>query len=536
MPIRMEDDDPQDGGRRRPDSNNNNRGGGGGMGWLIQLLPLAILFLIKRPKLLFPILILGGIWYFFLGGQEMISGGGDNTAYVDQQDEDSPVQFSLGASLSPENFDKIHVFEPLASGESGSLNSLPSKVSLLSFAPRRMHQGGQGSCVGWASAYAARTILEARASGQNANQVTFSPSYLYNQIHLDNCDGAYMDKAMKTMMQNGAMPFRSFEYDESACDNYPSQSEIRQAQQYRIKGFNRLTKGGDDLAPDVEAIKQNLAQGAPVVIGMMVGGSFMNNMIGRKLWQPTRSDYNMSGFGGHALCVIGYDDNFEDGAFQIMNSWGEDWGDRGIFWITYEDFEYFTKEAYGLYPMGSAQDKNVDPGKLSIEFGLYDNTKKSVLPVKQVGDIVFRTNQALSKGQKFKALIANSIDCYVYIFGQETDGSSYILFPYNEKHDPYCGIVGTRLFPKEQSMTPDAKGNKDYIAIVFSKKELDYEAMNEEINSADGNSYADQLKAALGNDRMRTASFKSGKSTIAFDADVKDAAPLVGVVIEIDKK
>ena len=51
-------------------------GGGGGMGWLIRLLPLAILFLIKRPKLLIPLLLVGGVWYFLLGGQEMLSGGG----------------------------------------------------------------------------------------------------------------------------------------------------------------------------------------------------------------------------------------------------------------------------------------------------------------------------------------------------------------------------------------------------------------------------------------------------------------------------
>jgi C1A family cysteine protease len=536
----MEEDDPKDGGRRNPNSPDNDRGGGGGggMGWLFQLLPLAILFLFKRPKLLIPLLLLGGVWYFFLGGAEMLSGGegGDPSAVENFEDENAPVQFSLGASLSQQRFDKAQVFEPLAYSESGQLNRLPRKLSLQQYAPRRMHQGGQGSCVGWASAYAARSILEARATGRNPNQVVFSPAYLYNQIHLENCQGAYMIEAMKSMSQNGSMPFQSFGYDESTCEEYPSQGEIRQAQQFRIKGYNRLTVGAGDYTPDIMAIKQNLAQGAPVVIGMMVGGSFMNNMIGRKVWQPTQRDYNMSGFGGHAMCVIGYDDDYQEGALQIMNSWGEDWGDRGLFWMRYDDFEYFTKEAYGLYPMGSAQDKQVNPTKMAVEFGLYDNEKQAVIPVKQVSDIVFRTNAALRKGQKFKALIANSVDCYVYIFGQETDGSSYVLFPYTEKHDPYCGIVGTRLFPKDHSMVPDAKGQRDYMAIVVSKKELDYEALNEEINSAAGNTYAEQLKAALGNQRMRTTSFKAGNSTIAFEADVKDSGALVGVVIEVDKQ
>ncbi|ULT46065.1 DUF4384 domain-containing protein [Niabella defluvii] len=50
--------------------------------------------------------------------------------------------------------------------------------------------------------------------------------------------------------------------------------------------------------------------------------------------------------------------------------------------------------------------------------------------------------------------VKNSTECYIYIFGQETNGSSYVLFPYLKpgetvsKHAPYCGITGYRLFPK----------------------------------------------------------------------------------------
>lgn len=55
---------------------------------------------------------------------------------------------------------------------------------------------------------------------------------------------------------------------------------------------------------------------------MMVGGSFMQDMMGQVKWMPTQSDYTMQGIGGHAMCVIGYDDlKFgKDGGFQIMNS------------------------------------------------------------------------------------------------------------------------------------------------------------------------------------------------------------------------
>lgn len=516
MPVRMEKD-PQ-----RP-----NRGGGssGGMGGLGQLLPFILLFVFKRPKLLIPLLLVGAGWYFFFGGKEMLNGG-TNPGY--DEDNINIEDFSMGASLSEERFDQAQVFEPLAYGIGG--NSLPDQVSLAKYAPKRLHQGNQGSCVGWASAYAARTILHSRATGQNPNQTAFSPAYLYNQIRLSGCEGAYMVEAMKSMSQNGAIPFKEFGYDDSDCSRVPNSQEIQEGRQYRIKGYNRLTVGASDYKPDILAIKQNLAQGAPVVIGMMVGGSFMSGMLGRDMWHPTESDYSMRGFGGHAMCVIGYDDNREGGAFQLMNSWSEDWGNKGIAWIRYPDFERFTKESYGLYPMGSADQQNTD--KMQVQFGLLDLASQSTIALTQKDDVTFKTVQPLKKGDKFKVLITNSIECYTYVFGQETDGSSYVLFPYTEKHSAYCGIVGTRLFPKDYSMTLDKLGNKDFIAIVVSKKELDYKSINSAITSSRQQGYAAKLKDAL-KSRITNVKFQTGK-TVAFDATTegKDA---VGMVIEIDK-
>ena len=84
-------------------------------------------------------------------------------------------------------------------------------------------------------------------------------------------------------------------------------------------GANRLTAGDRTDAIDLRAIKENLSQGAPVVIGMMVGGSYMQPMMGQDVWTPTDDDRTMQGFGGHAQCVVGYDDNKYGGSFLIMN-------------------------------------------------------------------------------------------------------------------------------------------------------------------------------------------------------------------------
>ena len=518
MPIRMEKDDPQprrEGGGGRSE--------GGGSNSLMKFLPLILLFIFKRPKLLIPALLVGAVWYFFLGGSEMLSGGGG----ADQFDTSA---FSLGATLDEEVYDRAKVFEPVSYGYGGQ-SGLPAQASLEQYAPQRRHQGRQGSCVGWASAYAARSILQSQTTGQNPNSVAFSPSYLYNQIALTGCQGAYMLDAMKAMQQNGALPFNQFRYDERTCSNAPSSNEKQAGARYRIRGFDRLTVGASQYKPDLTGIKQHLAAGYPVVIGMMVGGSFMGPMMGRPMWQPSQRDYAMPGYSGHAMCVIGYDDNKQGGAFQIMNSWGPEWGDNGIGWVRYRDFEHFTKEAYGVYPPATQQDKS----SMAVEFGLVDvNTKNTIGLFKKDDNMSFRTIKPIKKGDKFKVLAANSVESFIYVFGQETDGSSYVLFPYTEKHSAYCGITGTRVFPRDYSMVADEMGNKDFIAIIVSKDELNFQQLNSRINSSRAGNYAGKVREALGSLRITDVQFKAGK-TVAFEAKTENKSA-VGMVIEIDKQ
>jgi hypothetical protein len=318
---------------------------------------------------------------------------------------------------------------------------------------------------------------------------------------------------MEVMHKGGALPFSRFAYNENSCSKKPSRMEMSAAASYKTKGFNRLTRGGDDYRTDLLAIKQNLAQGAPVLIGMMVGGSFMQDMMGSSLYIPDRSDYSGARLGGHAMCVIGYDDYYEGGAFQVMNSWGEEWGEDGLFWIRYNDFDYFTREAYGLYPMGDADEVVSDI--LEVEMGLIVNSTGRYIPFDHKAGITFTSTSTVLTDTDFKVEITNSLECFTYIFGKETDGTSYVLFPYTKKHSPYCGITGTRVFPKDYSLYPDDQGDRDYIAIIVSRQKLDYNLLNDTITNAPGTTYDQKVYAALEDELVRDVDFTDG-NTIKF--------------------
>lgn len=517
MPIRIKKDDNTSTQSTRPRQIRNNPStGGGGAGMLGALAPLLINMFKKNPKVLVVLLVIG-VAVYFLGGKEACSSG----AIV------SP--FSTGFVDNLEKYDATEVFEPLADNIK---NPLPNSVSLLKYAPRRLNQGSQGSCVGWSSSYAARTILQAKMTGEDPNSIAFSPSFLYNQIALPNCQGTYLSEAMKSLHTVGDLHLTKFKYNEYDCETTPNSSQKQEASQFKIKGYNRLTVAGDKYKPDLLAIKQNLAQGAPVVIGMMVGGTFMQDMQGEKVWLPTEADYNQRGFGGHAMCVIGYDDYLEGGAFQIMNSWGPSWGDNGVAWVKYADFDYFTKEAYGLYPMGDAEKFNTS--KFNVKFGLIENKSGRNIPFKKVNGITFRTTEKLKKNTEFKIESTNSIECYTYVFGQETDGSSYVLFPYTPKHSPYCGITGTRLFPKDHSLYPDEIGSRDYMTIIVTKEPIDYNQLNTKISQASGATYAEKVTRALQSDMLKNVNYETSGGTINVSCDTK-GKNILAVVLEIDK-
>ncbi|MCB0790824.1 MAG: peptidase C1 [Flavobacteriales bacterium] len=525
MPIRMV---PDEGNEQSSRSNGplRRRSSGTGMAGGGSLIPLLLGFLIKRPKLLL-VLAIGFALFYFFGGMKSCTGpGGDDM--ISQL-----AGFTTGAEFDPALYDQAEVYEPLADNVK---NPLPERITLERYCPPRLNQGQQGSCVAWASAYAARTIVQARAAERTpSSQEAFSPSYLYNQIKIPNsgCQGSYIYRAMETMLQGGVLPFSRFGYTDQDCSKQPSGSDKQQAQQYRIKGFQRLTLGADDQRVDMLAMKQYLSQGSPVVIGMMVGGTFMQDMEGREAWTPTQNDANMPGFGGHAMCVVGYDDyKFGDqGGFLLMNSWGPEWGANGLAWVPYDAFDYFCKEAYAVYPMG--ENPTERPAEFDIRFGFQDQSTKRNIRLVSAGDGIFRTVEPIAKGSKFKVEVTNNAECYTYLFGQETDGSIYVLFPYTPKHSPYCGITGTRLFPHDHSLMADDVGSRDVMAVLVTNQPFDYNKVQEGLNASRAGDLAGKLRDVLGEELQTTVRYTDGETIGATCSTDRNA---LAIVLELDKR
>jgi hypothetical protein len=145
-------------------------------------------------------------------------------------------------------------------------------------------------------------------------------------------------------------------------------------------------------------------------------------------------------------------------------------------------------------------------------------------------------------GTKFKMEIKNGSECYIYVFGKETDGTSYTLFPYPSRDDqsktrysPFCGIAGYRLFPKDKSMTPDSIGTRDFIGVVVSSDSLNWFVLNKQISENPNLDYGSRIVKALGSrvvPHVRVQNTDKGNMQFNLDGPLKGA---IACVIAIDK-
>ncbi len=130
---------------------------------------------------------------------------------------------------------------------------------------------------------------------------------------------------------------------------------------YYMKEF-RMMK-----VPERDAVKKAIMTYGSVVTDFFTDESYYN--------AETSAWYNVEARSiNHMVCIVGWDDTYSkknfknipagDGAWIVKNSWGEDWGDNGFFYVSYYDASFLHERAeYAIYDM--------EPGKYADN--LYQN-------------------------------------------------------------------------------------------------------------------------------------------------------------------
>ena len=237
----------------------------------------------------------------------------------------------------------------------GYATALPNSYSLEKYVPPILEQEG-GTCLGYASLYYGLSTMYNRkfniTSEVEKFAYSFDPYFIYTLLNKSsNCDeGMSFEEAFELQSKMGAkkMFYPSF----LDCD-----SEINQEKLERVTKYSTPYKITNYYSTDHENInfitnvKKALCAGFPVMVGVELKESFdpfntNKNIYGVKndgVWNPKP---NEKPNGGHAMCVIGYDNLKFGGCFKLANSWGAEYGENGYVYIKYADFKKSVKEAY----------------------------------------------------------------------------------------------------------------------------------------------------------------------------------------------
>jgi hypothetical protein len=440
--------------------------------------------------------------------------------------------YGTGAILDEEQYESL---PHKALQISRAYTAMPSSVSLKNYAPIPGHQGKYSSCTAWATAYAARTIAESmtlnRTNKRLINNSVFSPAFVYKSISKDPAckTGVHISDALELMRSVGAPKMTAVERGKNLLEFQPSL--YINEKKYTISSYATLytRKTDPDAASRAYIVKKSISEGKPVIIAVICPPSF-KSIKKTGVWYPTEKPD--SSFGGHALCVVGYDDKKYGGAFEIQNSWGTGWGTEGYCWIPYKTFNLFASQAYELVDNLATYGKLSEySGEIQIELAnSFDN-----MPVTfQNG--YYQTNNEYTSGTKFRYLLGNDKPAYVYAFAADDSTSkTTMIFPYEGQNiSPVLDYSENVIaFPSESSWIQlDEIAGTDYLIVLYSKEAIDIDAVRKRFESARG-SFPERVARAVGNNFIPYNKAKYEAREMQFSAQSLDNKAVFGLLLAI---
>ena len=213
--------------------------------------------------------------------------------------------------------------------------------SIGQYCPAIADQSIYNNCVGWSVAYYAMSTRLNYLMGVKDDNLKFifslDPNHLLvsrsNNKELWESSGANFKDEFEYVKKYGA-PFRI---------NFSGviDGKNKSVKTVKIKSWNRLDLKTDGL----ETMKSALFSGKPIVFGIAISDDvFKRNFKFEKAVFVPSDIEGKENF--QALTIVGFNDLIDGGVFEVVTSYGKQFGNAGRCYIRYEDFLNIVHEAY----------------------------------------------------------------------------------------------------------------------------------------------------------------------------------------------
>ena len=206
--------------------------------------------------------------------------------------------------------------------------SLPRIYTLRDSMPPVLDQGQLGSCT--ANGIANSLVFCEMKENIDNNKPRSRLFIYYNERDMEgeiNSDaGGQIRDGVKSVNTVGACFEETWPYDIKLFTEKPPQTAYDEASRHVSVKYEAVNQTENDL-------KTALQSGYPVVFGFSVFQSIESPDVKQTgvIPLPKVGD---SSIGGHCVLLTGWDDSKR--LFQIQNSWGTDWGDKGFGYLSYD--------------------------------------------------------------------------------------------------------------------------------------------------------------------------------------------------------
>lgn len=214
--------------------------------------------------------------------------------------------------------------------------SLPAAIDRTAEMSPVRNQGNEGACAGFASVVGVKEWQEKRDCKKF---VGLSPRYVYEFAKKvsGHKEGTTLSACMHVLLNSGVCEEKFWEYIPNSIPA-PKEGYDKNAAKYKTNTYARVR--------NIDEIKACIADEniGVVLIGVLVYKGMMSDSCRKTGVVPNPSCWEYGQYlGGHALCVVGYNDKSPyfkgDGHVKVKNSWSDAYGDGGYLYLSYKNIK-----------------------------------------------------------------------------------------------------------------------------------------------------------------------------------------------------